>query len=62
MLTTVFANRSDIECKMLKHEGEAEENIETKLTATIANNGISNAVTVYIYDKTSARNANAVGV
>ncbi|RKW53517.1 MAG: peptidase, partial [Prevotella sp.] len=62
MLTTVFANRSDIECKMLKHEGQAEENIETKLTATIANNGISNAVTVYIYDKTSARNANAVGV
>ena len=35
MLTTVFANRSDIECKMLKHEGQAEENIETKLTATI---------------------------
>ena len=61
MLTTVFANRSDVECKMLTHEGQAEENMETKLTATLVNKGISNAVTVYLYDTATGRNANAVG-
>ena len=61
MLATAFSNRSDVECKTLTHEGQAEENIETKITATLVNKGISNTVTVYLYDTTTGKNANAVG-
>lgn len=62
MHTTTFSNRSDIECKALTHDGQAEENIETKLTAKLLNNGISNTIIVYLYDATTGKNANAVGL
>lgn len=55
LTATNFTNRSDVQCTELKGETEVEENIAAKVTAKLLNKGISNTVTVYLYDETTTK-------